>query len=154
MTDTFYLVTYIEEGVPVWKWGITTKADAKGRCSDYVDTHRWVQIPSMGVGRRLEKLMGCLMVNVLNDRKNRSMYTESVAQSFPFDVLVQMFDWVVENVDNNGRWSAEAAPLYEAACPGLVGYADMAPALALNFRALVEEATQPVEVKELEPMWA
>jgi hypothetical protein len=151
---TFYLVTSSEDGKPVWKWGITTKATAKARSSAYVDTHRWVEIPSMSVGKKLEKLMGCLVVNVVNDRKDRCMYTEYVQQSFPFEVLTQMFDWVTANVDRNGQWSDEAKPMYESACPGIVGYADAAPELALRFRALMEEAMAPVQVEQLQPMWA
>jgi hypothetical protein len=150
----FYLVTSSEDGKPVWKWGITTKATAKARSSAYVDTHRWVEIPSMSVGKKLEKLMGCLVVNVVNDRKDRCMYTEYVQQSFPFEVLTQMFDWVTANVDRNGQWSDEAKPMYESACPGIVGYADAAPELALRFRALMEEAMAPVQVEQLQPMWA
>jgi len=153
-TAFFYLVTSSEDGQLVWKWGITTKPNAKARSSSYSDTHRWVEITSMAVGRRIEKLMGCLMVNVLNDRERRSMYDESVPQSFPFEVLLQMVDWALANVDDAGRWSAEADPLYQAACPGLVGYADAAPEIALQFRALMGQAMVPVRSKELEPMWA
>ena len=49
---------------------------------------------------------------------------------------------------------AEAKPMYESACPGIVGYADAAPELALRFRALMEEAMAPVQVEQLQPMWA
>jgi hypothetical protein len=150
----FYLVSSTENEKPVWKWGITTKATAKARSSAYVDTHRWVDIPSMAVGRRMEKLMGCLMVNVLNDRKGRDMYDESVPQSFPFEVLIEMIDWVIESVDNRGHWSPIGDALYSAACPGLVGLADAAPKFALEFRAKMEEAMRPVQLKELQPMWA
>lgn len=148
----FYLVSMgsADDGDNFWKWGITTKATAKKRSSDYYDVHRWVEIPSMAYGRAAEKLMGCLMVNVVNDRAGRSMYTEYISQAFPFEVLLQMFDWVVENVD---KGTPEAKDLYYNACPGYVGYEDAAPAFALGFRALVLEAEKAVKVEELVPMW-
>lgn len=150
----FYLVSSVEEGEHVWKWGITTKPTAKKRNSAYYDTHRWIEISSMAVGRRMEKLMGCLMVNVLNERQKRSMYTESVPQSFPFEVLVEMIDWVINSVDERGQWPAIGDELYTAACPGIVGLKDAAPKFALEWRLKMNEALRPVKKKELEPMWA
>ena len=151
----FYLVTFVEYGVPVWKWGITTKADAKARCSTYVDTHRWIEIPSMAVGRQMEKMMGCLMTVILFFREpERSMYRESVDQYFSFDVLLKALDWMLANVDEKGRWSEAANEMYAIACPRGTGAPDMAPPVALALREEMEAALIKPEVKELEPMWA
>ncbi len=154
---TFYLVTHYEYGLtyghPVWKWGITTKATAKQRSSTYVDTHRWVEIRSMAVGRRLEKLMGCLMVNVLGDRDHRDMYDESVPEAFPFEVLLEMFDWTVENVDQAGVWSDATDGLHGAACPGSED--EETPEIALLFRVKHADALRRLpKPRAAEPMWA
>lgn len=153
MQAVFYLVSSTEHDVHVWKWGITTKPTAKKRSSAYYDTHRWIEIPSMAVGRAMEQRMGCLMVNVVNDRANRCMYHESISQSFPFEVLLQMFDWVVESFENRERWSEVGQQLYLAACPGIVGLKDAAPEFALEFRKLVEQAQSFEVPARLQPMW-
>jgi hypothetical protein len=155
----FYLVTHYEYGLtyghPVWKWGITTKATAKQRSSTYVDTHRWVEIPSMAVGRRMEKAMGCLMTVILYLREpERCMYTESVGQYFSFDVLLKALDWMLANVDEKGCWSKAANEMYAIACPRGTGAPDMAPPVALALREEMEAALIKPEAKELEPMWA
>ena len=155
----FYLVSMKTEEGNVWKWGITTQATAKKRNSAYFDTHRWVEIKHKGVGRRMEKLMGCLMLNVLNDRETRCMYHESVEESFPFDVLLEMIDWVIASVGDDGSWPAIGQELYKCACPGSVGYEDVAPAFALEFRAKMEAAqTAAKKAREtrrtVQPMWA
>jgi len=155
----FYLVTHYEYGLtyghPVWKWGITTKATAKQRSSTYVDTHRWVEIPSMAVGRSMEKLMGSLMTVVLYLREpERCMYGESVGQFFSFDALLKAFDWTLENADSRGRWSDAGNEMYAIACPRGTGAPDIAPSFALALRAEMEAALIKPEAKELEPMWA
>ena len=81
------------------------------------------------------------------------MYDESVPQSFPFEVLTQMVDWVIESVDDRGQWPEIGNELYQCACPGIVGLEDAAPDFALDWRAKMNEAMKPVERKELQPMW-
>ena len=152
----FYLVSSgdHEGGHYCWKWGITTKDTAKQRSSDYFDVHRWVDIPDMRVGRRIEKLMGCLAVCVLNERNKRCMYDEFVPhKDIPLDVLAEMVDWAIDQVDDRGNWSDATEGLYQAACPDSFARDD-APPIALRFRAMKEEGLRPVERKVLEPMWA
>jgi hypothetical protein len=165
----FYLVSSGNpEDFYQWKWGITTKASAKARSSSYFDVHRWVEIPSMAIGRRLERLTAALVGLA---RGAAALWDEETDLDFPLELLCEIHDWAVENVLPDGSYT-EAAQWVEAyAIPlctcstGPVEFADWyghdanGAGFAIGqhvrdaYRAALVVKVE-ISAKELQPMWA
>jgi len=89
-----YLVTLEEDGQSFWKFGITTKTSAKKRNSHYTDTHRWVEVPTNAMAVEMETHIGSIIQQVALEHWGKGAGHESVPCDFPFDVMLEIFDFV------------------------------------------------------------
>ena len=164
-TGHFYLVTEGNSSNELdewnWKWGITTKDHFRKRSSDYSDCHRWLEIPSMRVGRKIERLVALLTNGV---RGGMGCWNERAESDFPLEVLASLVDWAIANVDKRGDYSQEAK-IVKALCMDCPNseqftlderwesYGEMVPAVICKHRAMYVATKELAERKELVAMW-